>query len=133
MQPTLRITSTLDKFSVSASALCAIHCLFLPLLVGAFPALGATIFGKEAFHVWLLWLVIPSSLIALSMGCRAHKDVWVAILGVIGLIALICAAALGHDFLGETGERSMTLVGASAIAAGHIRNFVRCRRELCNQ
>lgn len=90
-------------------------------------------FGQESFHVLLLWLVIPSSLVALTMGCRMHKDMLVAILGFAGLIALVAAAALGHDTLGESGERIMTLLGAGAIAAGHIRNFVLCRRGRCDQ
>lgn len=131
MQAPLKITSALDKFAVSTSAVCAVHCLFLPLLVGAFPALGATIFGQESFHVLLLWFVIPSSVIALTLGCRAHKDVPVALLGVAGITALVLAAAFGHDWLGETGERVLTLLGAATIAAGHIRNFTLCRREHC--
>ncbi|MAI50094.1 MAG: hypothetical protein CMM16_06010, partial [Rhodospirillaceae bacterium] len=28
-----------------------------------FPAVGATFFGQESFHVLLLWLVIPLSLV----------------------------------------------------------------------
>ena len=126
-----RYTASLDTLAVSTSAFCAIHCLSLPLLLGFFPALGATVFGQEAFHVWLLWLVIPLSIIALSMGCRAHKDRLVALLGLAGLAILIVAATLGHDLLGESGERIATLVGASSIAAGHLRNYTLCRRTHC--
>lgn len=133
MQRSTTVTSTLDGFAISTSAVCAIHCLCLPLLLGAFPALSATVFGQESFHVLLLWLVIPSSIVALSMGCRVHKDVLVAILGVAGLIALVAAATLGHDNLGESGERMLTLLGAAMIAAGHIRNFILCRRGHCDQ
>jgi len=111
--------------------LCAIHCLSLPLLLGFFPALGATIFGQEAFHVWLLWLVIPLSIVALTMGCRTHKDGLVILLGLTGLAVLIAAAVAGHDLLGETGERIATLVGATAIAVGHLRNYALCRRAHC--
>jgi len=124
-------TSSLDKLAVSTSAICAVHCLSLPLLIGFFPALGATIFGQEAFHVWLLWLVIPLSAVALTMGCRTHKDWTVALLGVAGLAMLIIAAALGHGVLGEFGERIATLLGATAIAAGHLRNYALCRRVNC--
>ena len=121
----------MDKLAVSTSAICAIHCLSLPLLVGFFPALGATFFGQEAFHVWLLWLVIPLSMVALTLGCRTHKDLWVAMLGTAGLTILIAAAAFGHDLLGETGERLATLLGATAIAGGHLRNYSLCRSANC--
>ncbi len=90
-------------------------------------------FGQESFHVLLLWFVIPLSLVALTMGCRSHKDILVAILGLGGLVAMVAAAVLGHDRLGESGERILTLIGAGAIAVGHIRNFVLCRRERCDQ
>ena len=76
-----------DNIAVSASALCAIHCLSLPVLLAFLPALGATIFGQESFHVLLLWLVLPLSLIALFLGCRAQKDWPVALMGFAGLAA----------------------------------------------
>ena len=128
-----RYLPLLDKFAVTTSAFCAIHCLCLPLLLGVFPALGATLFVEEAFHVLLLWLVIPFSLVALSLGCRKHKSWLVAILGFVGLTVLILAASLGHGVLGETGERVATLLGAIVIATGHLRNYTLCRRVECDQ
>lgn len=127
-----RYTPLLDKFAVSTSALCAIHCLCLPLLLVVFPALGATIFGQESFHVLLLWLVIPLSFVALSMGCRKHKSKLVVLFGLTGLTLLIAAATLGHDLLGEDGERIVTLIGAVSIALGHMRNYTLCRRMECD-
>ena len=44
-----RYMPLLDKFAVTTSAFCAIHCLCLPLLLGVFPALGATLFGRRRF------------------------------------------------------------------------------------
>ena len=127
-----RYMPLLDKFAVSTSAICAIHCLFLPLLLVVSPALGATIFGQESFHVWLLWLVIPLSFVALSLGCRKHKNWLVVMFGLAGLTFLISAATLGHDILGETGERIATLIGAVFIAVGHMRNYTLCRRAACD-
>ena len=112
--------------------LCTIHCLFLPVILVVFPALGATLFGEELFHVLLLWLVIPLSVIALSLGCRRHKDRLVAAIGLVGLTFLVVAASLGHDFLGETNERILTIIGAAVIAMGHLRNYSLCRREECD-
>ena len=124
-------TGSLDRLAVSTSAICALHCLLLPLMVGLFPALSATVFGQEAFHVWLLWLVIPLSVISLFLGCRVHKDLVVAGLGLVGVGTLITAAMFGHDGLGETGERIATLIGAGFIAASHLRNYSLCRRAQC--
>ena len=121
-------TPVMDKLAISTSAICAAHCLCLPLLLSFFPALGATFFGDEAFHVTLLWGVIPLSLVTLTLGCRAHKDWSVALLGLIGLSVLIFTAMLGHSLLGEGGELIATLVGVAAIAAGHARNYTLCQR-----
>jgi len=127
-----RYSLLLDKCAVTASALCAVHCLCLPLLLGVFPALGATLLGEETFHIMMLWVVIPFSLVALTMGCRKHKNWLIALQGVAGLILLILAAAFGHHVLGETGERILTLCGAALIAAGHLQNFALCRRVACD-
>jgi len=126
-----KISPIFDRFAISASAICAIHCLTLPLLLAVFPALGASIFGQEAFHQLLLWLIIPLSLFSLTLGCKRHKDLYVALLGVIGITILILTATLGHDVLGEFYERVATLIGAAAIATAHIRNFSLCRRADC--
>ncbi|MDW3095377.1 MAG: MerC domain-containing protein [Gammaproteobacteria bacterium] len=120
-----------DKFAVSTSALCAIHCLFLPIALSLFPALGTTIFGQESFHKWLLFLVIPLSLVALTMGCKQHKSWLVAILGLIGISILIFTAVYGHDVLGHDRERIATLIGVSVIALGHMLNYKLCRRVNC--
>lgn len=126
-----RHSPILDKFAVSTSALCAIHCLFLPVILSVFPALGTTIFGQESFHMLLLVLVIPLSLVALVIGCRQHKSRFVAAAGFIGLSILIFTAAYGHDLLGHDGERIATLVGVSFIAAAHLLNYKLCRRVKC--
>jgi len=126
-----KYTGTLDKFAVSASALCAVHCLSLPVLLGLFPAVGATFFGQESFHVLLLWFVIPLSVVSLSMGCRKHKSPAVAILGSAGLTILCLAAFFGHDLLGDDGERITTLLGATIIAVAHVRNYGLCRKDAC--
>jgi len=127
-----KLTFILDKFAISTSAICAIHCLFLPLFLGVFPALSATMFGEESFHQLLLWFVIPLSIISLSLGCKKHKSWFVGLLGLFGLAVLILAATLGHDGLGESGERIATLVGASAIAIAHFRNYFLCRKTDCD-
>lgn len=131
MNSLVRNISLLDKLAVSASMVCAIHCLFLPVILVVFPALGATLFADDLFHVLLLWLIIPLSVIALSLGCRRHKDLLVAVIGLVGLTFLI-SASLGHEFLGETNERILTIMGAAVISVGHLQNYRLCRRDECD-
>jgi len=128
---TLSVTQLLDGYAISGSAICAIHCLCLPLLLVTFPALGSTLFGQESFHKMLVWLVIPLSAASLLMGCKKHKDGATLLLGLVGMLTLIFTAAAGHALLGEYYERIATLAGASVLALAHVRNFMICRGENC--
>ena len=93
--------------------------------------MGATLLGAEKFHEVLLWAVVPITAISLSIGCKKHKGVTTALLGVVGLAILIVTAMLGHDGLSETSERILTLIGATIIAVAHIRNYQLCRDITC--
>jgi len=126
-----KLSPNLDRFAISASAICAIHCLSLPLFLAIFPALSTSIFGQESFHQLLLWFVIPLSLISLTLGCKRHKNRFVALLGMMGISILFLTATVGHDLLGEFYERVATLLGTAAIAAAHIRNYRLCRKSDC--
>ena len=129
----LNVLGWTDRLAVSASTLCALHCLGLPLMVGVFPAISGTVLGDEAFHVWLIWGVVPLSGFSLLLGCRRHKNAAVIYVGLAGVCALISSALLGHDILGEAGERWTTLSGAGLLALAHIRNFKLCRQSDCAQ
>ena len=127
-----RHISLLDKLAVSTSTICAIHCLFLPIFLSLFPALGTTLFGEEVLHELLLWVVIPLSLVGLSLGCQRHRDLMVATIGLAGLTSLILAASIGHTVLGKSGEQLVTLAGAAMIGCGHLRYYRLCRLDACN-
>ena len=122
-----------DKFAVSASTICAVHCIGLPFLLSVFPAIGTTLFGEEAFHVWLLWGLVPLSAFSLSLGCKKHRNFSVLLKGVLGVCVLIFTALAGHEILGEVGERYTTLLGAGLLALAHFRNFRFCRLSDCRQ
>lgn len=117
----------IDKISIGLSALCAVHCLVLPIVAGVLPALAAATASHAHFHVLMLVLVLPLSGLALGSGWLRHRDGIVLLLGLCGMGLMALAVTLGHDLLGETGERWMTLTGAFILASGHVRNFRRCR------
>jgi type IV secretory pathway VirB2 component (pilin) len=119
----------LDRIAVGMSLLCAVHCVLLPFALIALPALSATLTGDEAFHRLLLIGVIPTSVIALSMGCRKHGSWRTLLCGFFGLAILVAAAFFGHDLVGETGEKVATVLGASVIALSHFQNLRLCKRQ----
>ena len=120
-----------DKTAIGLSIICALHCLALPSLLVMLPALTALNLADEMVHIWMLVAVIPISIYALTKGCRKHKRLEIMALGLTGLAALIAAALLGHDILGETGEKTVVTTGAFIIAVSHWQNHQLCRRLNC--
>ena len=118
-----------DKLAISFSSLCAIHCLAVPLLIVLLPSMAALPLNQEAFHFWMVVAVVPTSIYALTLGCKKHKNMAIAIYGVIGLTILVAAAALGEDLLGEFAEKGLTLIGACMIAFAHLKNYRLCQQS----
>ncbi|MDC9724724.1 MAG: MerC domain-containing protein [Gammaproteobacteria bacterium] len=120
-----------DKLSISLSLLCAIHCLALPVILTLLPSLAALQLDNEAFHYWMVLAVIPTSIYALTMGCKRHKHFRLLLIGGAGLALLVLAVVLGEEAIGESGEKILTLLGATLVAIGHFWNFRLCRQQDC--
>ncbi|WP_179025450.1 MerC domain-containing protein [Shewanella sp. Scap07] len=123
--------AVLDKFAISISALCAIHCALTPVLLALMPSLSALGLADHLYHEMMVLIVLPTSMLAVLLGCNKHKDMRVLVLAVIGLLTLAGSAIFGHDFLGETGEKAATMIGAIIIALAHWRNLGLCRKQAC--
>lgn len=121
----------LDKVAIGFSAICALHCILLPVALIFLPALSTTFLGSEDFHKALLYFVVPSSAIALFLGCKMHGKNHVYVYGAVGIGALLIASFFGHDLFGESGEKFLTLLGVGIISLGHIKNQKLCA-ECCN-
>ena len=121
----------LDGMAVIFSGTCMVHCLVLPLLVTVFPIVQGSLLDEQQFHLVMLLLILPTSLIALTIGCRKHKDRLTLILGTIGLSVLTFTALFGHDVFGFQGERIVTTFGGLVHALAHIQNFRCCRSVDC--
>ena len=121
-----------DKFAISLSLLCTIHCLLLPILVVMLPSLAALGLDDEIFHLWMVIAVVPISAYGLTMGCKKHKNYKIMLVGIIGLVILALTALLAHDFLTETLEKTFTVLGATIIAVAHFWNYRLCQsKQVC--
>ncbi len=129
----MEVSSTkLDKAAIGFSLVCVIHCLLTPIAIVMLPALGATFLEDERFHYAILFLVLPTSLIALGLGCRKHGRLEILLMGLIGLFILCLILILGEDTIGETGEKVSTVIGTAIIAFAHVRNFRLCQDRQCS-
>jgi MerC mercury resistance protein len=126
---TARLQASLGRVAIGVSTLCAFHCLLIPATVVLFPTLGAVLGSDEMFHEALVFFVVPSSIGALGLGCRRHRDRAVLALGVIGIVTLLVTLAFGHT---EYWERVGTIAGSGLVLVAHARNYRLCRGDDCS-
>ncbi len=126
------VTSVLDRSAIGLSFLCVLHCLAVPLTLILMPSLAALPIADERVHLLLVLLVLPTSTVALTLGCRQHGLKHILAWGLTGIAILVLAAVLGEGFLGEYGEKILTVVGSVLVAVGHILNFKCCRTAGCD-
>ena len=125
-------TGTLDSIAVFCSALCIIHCVALPIFLTILPAINLYFLDHQTFHLILLVVVLPVSILALSLGCKRHRDALTIIAGVAGLFMITTVAIFGHTLINQTDEKFVTSFGSLVLACAHIRNYQICRKSNCS-
>mgnify|MGYP001246316184 CR=1 FL=1 len=123
------IQAIADKSAIGLSFLCALHCLLLPAAIVLYPTTLGFLPGDESVHFVLLFVVIPISAYALIKGGKVHKSRKVFITGISGLLVLVAAVILGHDMLGEIGEKILTVLGSIIVIIAHAQNHFICREN----
>jgi len=114
------LADIVESTAISASTLCMVHCLALPLLLFVLPGLLGTFFQSEAFHLTALGLVAPAALAAFLLGYRRHGGAGPLLLGTTGIACLVLALLHADLPLGETG---LTVIGSILLVAGHAWNW----------
>ena len=118
--PSDRRTDLVESAAVSASLLCLVHCLALPLALMVLPAAIGLFAQSEMFHAVALLLVVPSALAAFWMGHRRHRAPLPALFGVAGMTGLVIGLL---PMLPEGGQRWMTVIGSLLLVGGHLLNW----------
>ena len=142
----------LDSLAISMSVICAIHCLLTPLLVILFPILTTTFWVHRDFHLWMLFFVLPTTSLAVFLGCRKHKDKFVMALSSTGLACLFAVSLYESLFHANqlmqhsseclqcaqgginnhfTATTYANILGGVLLASAHVRNYRLCRRSRC--
>lgn len=117
-----RPTSWLDWAAISASGLCLVHCLALPLVIATLPSFGGAIAGS-ATHWVLLAFAVPVSLWVLTRE-RGPAALLPLVFGCAGLSLMTLGVAL---FEGNPTERVLTVTGVLLVAVAHIMRWTRRR------
>ena len=127
-----QIQANADKMAICFSSLCIIHCLLLPIALIVIPTASIQFLADEVFHQALVVVVLLTSVSALFMGCKLHKNWKVMYYAVAGLLVLIFASIFGHDVLGEWAEKLLTVIGSLCVIYGHIQNYRLCKTARCD-
>ena len=113
----------LDRIGITATSLCALHCIMLPILLPALPFLGL---GFLADHAWEhVFLIITGLLGAFALHSgykRYHQQRYPFYLLAAGIVIYW----IKHDF-SEDIQPLFIFIGASLIISAHFINL-----KLCN-
>ncbi len=126
--PGARVEGILDGFAVCASFACMVHCLALPLVLAALPAVADRIGVGEGFHAAVLLIALPTSALALIGGWRRHRAFGPLVVGIAGLLLMGFGLVFAEWYAIETG---LTVAGSLCLAAAHIANWRRRSAVRC--
>jgi len=120
-----------DMLGMVLSLACGIHCLALPILMGALPLLGMEFFHDPLFEWFMVGLISVLASIVFSKGYLIHRRVGVFVYLVIGLVSFIVIRPLAESISHEA-THIVTVFGGLGFIAGHWYNLKwsrsRCRR-----
>lgn len=113
-----RPNGRIDRWAVSLSGLCLVHCLAGSLLLAVLSSAGGL--WSHQIHSIGLALAMPLAAIGLSRGVRLHRRWVVAVIGGIGLCFMAGALIATH---GQAEEVAFTIVGVVLLAIAHLLNM----------
>ncbi len=125
-----RYNGILDKLSIAASLLCAIHCVLLPLVFTTLPFLGIELMKN-------IFLELVTVAISLMIGGWAiwkgyknhHRNLLILILFIVGITLMVTG-----NFVNEKGnEMFLKFSGAALLVTAHVYNWQKCKHcEVAN-
>jgi hypothetical protein len=117
--------SVRDGWGIALAVACAIHCLAVPVLVAAAPALALGWLDHPGLEWALVLLSIGSSVSAVVAGWRRHRS-WLPVVPLLAGVGALLAARLVPD-LAEDAERRIIAGAAAGLVLAHVLNLWRLR------
>ncbi len=128
---TEKIGNWLDNFGVAASWVCAVHCLFVPFLVGIIPLVGLSFLFSETTERFLIGVSVLLALFSLLPAYfRQHGKLRSIFLASAGLSLIILTHLLFEDSF--VTKAIFLITGAILISTAHLLNRYLCKTcEVC--
>lgn len=117
-----------DRIGIGLSGVCAIHCLFIPVLIALFPLWPLAYTIHEWAHPVFFVLIVPTVVLAIRKS-KADRSVCILLLTGVFMLAL---AWLMHYWIGHTAETITTLIGSATLVIGHWQNYRQHSARSCS-
>lgn len=116
--PQLALSTTrLDRFAITLSGVCLVHCLATSVLLALLASAGGML-GAHWIHEVGLSLAMLLGAVALGRGVLEHGFMMPSSVGGLGLGVMAGALTMPHDGT----EAAFTMLGVGILALGHHLN-----------
>lgn len=112
-----------DAFGITASSLCAIHCVATPLAVSLLPAVAGEAWESPLVHQLCAVFVTAFCLAAAIQGYRRHGDYRPLIPFALGLSIVIGATFFLPGHVHHSYEMPTLVAGSLILVLGHVLNY----------
>lgn len=118
-----------DKLGLTASTICLIHCMILPVLIAASPFLVVFSFVlNPAFELFMAFLALFSVSFTLCLNYSKHKKFIVPSLLVTGVLIILFKSFNGHSHHDhEVRVDWVMILGSCLLVVGHVINHNLCK------
>ncbi|MBK8701817.1 MAG: MerC domain-containing protein [Saprospiraceae bacterium] len=113
----------LDFAGMAASAICAIHCMAMPLILTLGVANSSHLFHDHTFDLLIIGAGIVIAYFSLWGDYRKHRSTQPLWMVAAGFIILACGVTLGHDGI----HILLSVLGSSMVASAHYVNWKKSR------
>lgn len=119
-EKSLTASAIWDRLGIGVSTVCAIHCLFFPVLIALMPVASVSSVLGEWLHPMFVILIAPTVYFAAK---RSHFEKRVTALLLVGFLLVLAGWLIGHYWLGFWTETGLTISGSIFLIVGHWRNY----------
>jgi hypothetical protein len=124
--------SRTDLFGITASTICAVHCIATPIAIALLPHYIGEAWESPFVHQLCAGFVALFCLSAAYQGYRKHNDWRIVAPLALGLFLVVAATFLLPEPLHELYETPVLCFGSFALVAGHLLN-IRRLAQCCRQ
>ncbi len=118
-----------DQLGISASFLCAIHCLSLPILLPILIGSSFKFFSTPLFEIGIIVFILSVGGYSITNGyLHVHRKIYPYYFLALGVLMIVAKTAAG-----ERVEPFFIVLGALFLVSAHFLNWRLCRScSLCH-